>query len=135
RSLGGGGDASGVGAWASRARGAPPPPSPTRAGPPTPDETARAPRAARHVGTEPVVVRYGAAEVLANYPRLVHAAEGPVVDTSCAALLLLAQEVRARGYKVALTGEGADEWLAGYPWYKLHRLLGWLDLGPGLPRR
>ena len=38
-----------------------------------------------------------------------------------------------RGYKVALTGEGADEWLAGYPWYKMHQLLGWLDVIPGVP--
>ena len=42
-----------------------------------------------------------------------------MIDTSCAALLLLAKEVHARGYKVALTGEGADEWLAGYPWFKV----------------
>jgi asparagine synthase (glutamine-hydrolysing) len=79
------------------------------------------------------VVRCGAAEVLATYPQLIRAAEGPVVDTSCAALLLLAQEVHARGYKVTLTGEGADEWLAGYPWYKVDRLLGALDVFPGVP--
>ena len=64
---------------------------------------------------------------------MIRAAEGPVIDTACAALLLLAQEVHARGYKVALTGEGADEWLAGYPWYKVHQLLGFLDVIPGLP--
>ena len=60
-------------------------------------------------------------------------AEGPVVDTSCAALLLLAREVHRRGYKVALTGEGADEWLAGYPWHKVNRALSWLDFMPGVP--
>jgi asparagine synthase (glutamine-hydrolysing) len=48
-------------------------------------------------------------------------------------MLLLAEEVHARGYKVALTGEGADEWLAGYPWYKVDRLLSCLDVVPGLP--
>jgi asparagine synthase (glutamine-hydrolysing) len=74
----------------------------------------------------------GAEEVLATYPELIRAAEAPVVDTSCAALLLLAREVHARGYKVALTGEGADEWLAGYPWHKSHRLLSYLDIF-GLP--
>ena len=58
------------------------------------------------------------------------AAEYPVVDTSCAALLLLAREVHRQGYKVALTGEGADEWLAGYPWYKVSKLLGYLDFIP-----
>ncbi len=41
-----------------------------------------------------------------------------MLDTSCAALLRLAQSVHAQGYKVALTGEGADEALAGYVWYK-----------------
>ncbi len=34
---------------------------------------------------------------------------------------------------MALTGEGSDEWLAGYPWYKVDRLLGCLDWIPGLP--
>ncbi len=88
---------------------------------------------ARHVGVDPVVVTCGQEEVLRNYAALIRAAEGPVIDTSCAALLMLAREVHARGYKVALTGEGADEWLAGYPWHKINRLLGWLDVLPGLP--
>jgi asparagine synthase (glutamine-hydrolysing) len=96
------------------------------------DETTEATIAGRHVGTEPIVVNCGAEEVLQTYPRLIRAAEAPVLDTSCAALLLLAQEVHARGYKVALTGEGADEWLAGYPWYKIDKLLGVLDVLPGL---
>jgi asparagine synthase (glutamine-hydrolysing) len=87
---------------------------------------------ARQVGVDPVVVTCSAADVLETYPELIRAAEGPVVDTSCAALLMLAREVHARGYKVAVTGEGSDEWLAGYPWYKLHRLLGFLDVVPGL---
>ena len=87
---------------------------------------------ARHVGAEPVVVPCGRQEVLKTYPALIRAAEGPVIDTACAALLMLAHEVHAQGYKVALTGEGADEWLAGYPWYKVHRLVGLLDFIPGL---
>ena len=66
--------------------------------------------------------------MLNTYPALIRAAEGPVIDTSCAALLMLAREVHDRGYKVALTGEGADEWLAGYPWHKVNRVL-------ELPRR
>src|SRR6202158_597862 len=64
---------------------------------------------------DPVVDGCGADEVLNTYPELIRAAEGPVIDTACAALLLLAREVHAQGYKVALTGEGSDEWLAGYP--------------------
>ncbi len=45
-----------------------------------------------------------------------------MLDTSCAALLRLAQSVHAQGYKVALTGEGADEALAGYVWYKSQKI-------------
>lgn len=48
------------------------------------------------------------------YPRLVAAAECPVIDTSCAALCCLSREVRDQGYKVVLTGEGSDETQAGY---------------------
>ena len=56
------------------------------------------------------------------FPDLIRAAEGPVLDTSCAALLRLAQSVHQQGYKVALTGEGADEALAGYVWYKTQKI-------------
>ena len=38
-------------------------------------------------------------------------------------------------YAVAQTGEGSDEWLAGYPWYKTHRLLSLLDIIPGVSLR
>lgn len=31
-----------------------------------------------------------------------------------------------------LTGEGSDEWLLGYPWYKAAKLLNYLDVIPGL---
>jgi asparagine synthase (glutamine-hydrolysing) len=88
---------------------------------------------ARHVGSKPIVVPCGRQEVLEHYPALIQAAEAPVIDTSCAALLMLAERVHREGYKVALTGEGADEWFAGYPWYKVFKLLSWLDIIPGVP--
>src|SRR6267154_713359 len=69
---------------------------------------------------------------LATYPKLITAAEAPVIDTACAALLQLSGRVHSCGQKVVLTGEGADEWLVGYPWYKASKLLGFLDLIPGL---
>ena len=88
---------------------------------------------ARHVGAETTMVDCGRTEVLQTYPELIRAAEAPVIDTACASLLMLARSVHSHGYKVALTGEGADEWLAGYPWYKIHRALNVLDSIPGLP--
>jgi asparagine synthase (glutamine-hydrolysing) len=99
---------------------------------PSLNERSEAAEVARHLGASQVVVDFGQQEMLNTYPDLIRAAEGPVIDTSCAALLLLARAVHRDGYKVALTGEGADEWLAGYSWYKIHRLLGCLDAIPGL---
>ena len=71
-------------------------------------------------------------DALDTYPKLITAAEAPVIDTSCAALLQLSGRVHSCGQKVVLTGEGADEWLVGYPWYKAAKLMGYLDLMPGV---
>jgi asparagine synthase (glutamine-hydrolysing) len=130
--LSGGVDSSTVVALAKHVRGLPPPTFTVRIMEPSLDESMESNLVSRHLGAEPVVVNFGPKEVLATYPQLIRAAEGPVVDTACASLLLLAKQVHSRGYKVALTGEGADEWLAGYPWYKVHRMLGFLDVVPRL---
>jgi asparagine synthase (glutamine-hydrolysing) len=130
--LSGGVDSSLVVALSSRALGRPVPTFTIQVKDPALDEAAPALRLAQEVGSKPTVVGFGAAEVLRTYPGLIRAAEGPVIDTSCAALLMLAREVHRQGYKVALTGEGADEWLAGYPWYKVQRFVDFLDAVPGL---
>jgi len=97
------------------------------------DELDAASLVARHIGTKPPIVQdFRAEDAVATYPQLIRAAEAPVIDTSCAALLQLAARVHANGQKVVLTGEGADEWLIGYPWYKAAKLLGFLDAVPGL---
>jgi asparagine synthase (glutamine-hydrolysing) len=131
--LSGGVDSSIVVALASHVRGEPIPMFTIQIKDPKLDEASEAEQVARHLGASPIVVGCGPEEILNTYPRLIQVAEGPVTDTSCTGLLLLAREVHARGYKVAQTGEGSDEWLAGYPWYKTHRLLGFLDFIPGLP--
>jgi asparagine synthase (glutamine-hydrolysing) len=131
--LSGGVDSSVVAALACRLRGASLPLFTIRIDAPGLDETPAAGVVARHLGAEPLVTTCGAAAIVGAYRDLIEAAECPVLDTSCAALLLQARAVHAHGYKVALTGEGSDEWLAGYPWYRVNRLLGWLDAVPGLP--
>jgi asparagine synthase (glutamine-hydrolysing) len=98
------------------------------------DELDAANLVARYIGTKPPIVQnFRSEDALNTYPRLIHAAEAPVVDTSCAALLQLAQRVHSCNQKVVLTGEGADEWLIGYPWYKGEKILNSLDVIPGFP--
>lgn len=97
------------------------------------DELDAASLSARHIGAKPPIVQdFRDEDALATYPKLISAAEVPVIDTACAALLQLSGRVHSCGQKVVLTGEGADEWLVGYPWYKAAKLLGYLDLMPGL---
>jgi asparagine synthase (glutamine-hydrolysing) len=97
------------------------------------DELDAASLSAQHIGAKPPIVQdFRDEDALATYPRLITAAEAPVIDTACAALLQLSGRVHNCGQKVVLTGEGADEWLVGYPWYKAAKLMGVLDLIPGL---
>ena len=130
--LSGGIDSSIVVAMAAKIRGQTIPTFTIQIMDPKLDETDQAAVVSRHIGSTPVVVQVGDEQVLQSYPELIRAAEAPVIDTSCTALLRLAQSVHQHGYKVALTGEGSDEWLAGYPWFKVHRLLGMFDWLPGI---
>jgi asparagine synthase (glutamine-hydrolysing) len=131
--LSGGVDSAYVLATASRLRGAPLP-SFTVGVPDSPlDETPLAAVTAGEVGSGQTVLHAGADVVAANYGRLIEAAESPVLDTSCAALLRLAREVHKQGNKVVLTGEGADEALAGYIWFKIREMARVLDVGPFKP--
>lgn len=125
--LSGGLDSSVVLALAHEIRGAAPPSFTLQIQAPGLDEKSKALGVAAHFGAKPTVIPCGTKEILAAYPRLIEAAECPVSDTCCAALLLLAEEVHRQGYKVALTGEGSDETLAGYPWFKLNRLMAPVD--------
>jgi asparagine synthase (glutamine-hydrolysing) len=101
-----------------------------------PDERVHAQESADVLGSPLTTVTMNRSRIGSAFPELVRAAEGPVLDTSCAALLRLAQSVHGQGYKVALTGEGADEALAGYVWYKTQMAREALirRIGRGLPR-
>jgi asparagine synthase (glutamine-hydrolysing) len=130
--LSGGVDSSLVAALANHLRQEPLPTFTIRIQDPQLDESEAACRIARHLRLpDPVITECSRRDLLGGYSHLIRAAECPVIDTSCAALLLQARSVNEHGYKVALTGEGADEWLAGYPWFKINRILGLVDGIPG----
>jgi len=96
-----------------------------------PDERTAAAEAARVLGSPLTTVTMNRADIAAAYPELIRAAEVPVMDTSCACLLRLAAAVHGQGYKVTLTGEGADEALAGYVWFKMQKLRNAVFRKPG----
>lgn len=116
--LSGGVDSAYVLATAAKIRGTPPPSFTIRVPSGKLDETPDAMVSARSIGTNPTIVTCDAEAIRNAYPDLIRATDSPVIDTSCAALFSLAAEVRRQGYKVTLTGEGADEAFAGYVWFK-----------------
>lgn len=100
-----------------------------------PGEHRRAEESASRLGARLETLTPSPAEIVAALPRAVEAAEGPIMDTANACLLLLAERVSRAGFKVALTGEGADEAMGGYVWHKVARALRGLGrVHPWLPR-
>ena len=82
------------------------------------DESEYQRRMARFLGTEHQVVCATHAEIGEVFPEVVWHTETPVLRTAPAPMFLLSKLVRDRKYKVVLTGEGADEFLAGYDIFK-----------------
>ncbi|NJK42645.1 MAG: asparagine synthetase B, partial [Aquincola sp.] len=70
------------------------------------------------LGTAHSSMQAGKASIAAAFSRMVWHAEAPVVRTAPVPMMLLADSVRAAGYKVVLTGEGADEAFGGYDLFK-----------------
>ena len=91
---------------------------------PSPSPTATSTRAASSctmaeaLGTEHHVVRATYADIGAVFPEVVWHAETPLLRTAPAPMFLLSGLVRENRFKVVLTGEGADEFLAGYDIFK-----------------
>lgn len=73
---------------------------------------------ARHLNTRHSSLVCRQSDIAAAFPRAIWHAESPLVRTGPAPMMLLADSVRLAGYKVVLTGEGADEVFAGYDLFK-----------------
>ncbi|MFT3668905.1 MAG: asparagine synthase (glutamine-hydrolyzing) [Pseudoxanthomonas sp.] len=72
----------------------------------------------RHLGTEHTTLTCTRRDIGEALPRLIRHTETPVLRTAPVPLMLLAGSVRRHGYKVVLTGEGADEVFGGYDLFK-----------------
>lgn len=73
---------------------------------------------ARFLGTRHEIVRATHADIARVFPEVIWHTEVPVTRTAPAPMFLLSRLVRDSGFKVVVTGEGADEVLAGYDIFK-----------------
>jgi asparagine synthase (glutamine-hydrolysing) len=82
------------------------------------DESNFQKRMAQHLGTDHQVIYATYADIGRVFPEVIWHTETAITRTAPAPMFLLSKLVRDHNYKVVLTGEGADEFLAGYDIFK-----------------
>jgi asparagine synthase (glutamine-hydrolysing) len=86
------------------------------------DESAFQEEMVRALGTSHSSVLCRAGDIGSNFPFVIRHTERPLLRTAPAPLFCLSRLVHDAGYKVVLTGEGADEVFAGYDIFKEAKL-------------
>jgi asparagine synthase (glutamine-hydrolysing) len=99
------------------------------------DETPSQQEMVRALGTEHEAVTSTPGEIGRAFPDVIRHTERPVLRTASAPLFQLSRLVRQSGFKVVLTGEGADEVLAGYDIFKEAKVRHFWARQPRSPRR
>jgi asparagine synthase (glutamine-hydrolysing) len=82
------------------------------------DETGYQRQMVQRLGTEHAEILLDAHQIADSFPDVIWHIERPILRTAPAPLFLLSGLVHASGIKVVLTGEGADEMLAGYDLFR-----------------
>lgn len=78
--------------------------------------------AAKFFGTKHTGFKCSAKEIANNFPKVVWHSETPLLRTSPSPMFSLSEKVRKNNIKVVITGEGADELLAGYNIFKENKI-------------
>ena len=94
------------------------------------DESAYQQELVDYLGTTHTSVRCTRSDIADAFPRTIFHTESPIVRTAPAPLMLLSGHVRDSGYKVVLTGEGADEVFGGYDMFKEAKIRRFLARAP-----
>lgn len=71
-----------------------------------------------HLGTQHHQTKCTYKDIAENFPRVIWHTERPILRTAPTPLMILSGLVHDNGFKVVLTGEGADEMLGGYDIFK-----------------
>jgi asparagine synthase (glutamine-hydrolysing) len=87
------------------------------------------------LGTQHQDIVVSRSDIAAVFPEVIRHAETPIVRAAPAPLFLLSKLVRDGGYKVVVTGEGADEVLAGYDVFREARVRLFWSRDPGSAKR
>jgi asparagine synthase (glutamine-hydrolysing) len=95
------------------------------------DESGYQQEMVRFLGTDHASIRCGAKDVVDNFEDVLYAVEKPILRTAPVPMFLLSRLVRKQGYKVVITGEGADEFFLGYDTFKESKTREFCSRQPG----
>jgi asparagine synthase (glutamine-hydrolysing) len=83
-----------------------------------------------YLGTEHSEISVGYSDIAGAFGEVVWHTEVPILRTAPVPIMLLSKLVRENSYKVVLTGEGADEILAGYDLFKEAKVRRFMEARP-----
>lgn len=98
------------------------------------DESEYANEAAKFLGTDHHIAKFGTRELLDALPRITSLLDEPLADGSLLPTYLLSKWTREH-VTVALGGDGGDELFAGYPTFQAHKLAGIYSRFPAALRK
>lgn len=87
----------------------------------------------KHLGTDHEDIVVSHEDIGEVFPEVIKHTERPILRTAPAPLYLLSKLVRENGYKVVVTGEGADEVLAGYDIFREAKVRRFIAENPDSP--
>lgn len=99
------------------------------------DESVHQRQVSQALETDHVELRCSHEDISQVFPDVVWHTETPLLRTAPAPLYLLSRRVRDEGYKVVLTGEGADEVFGGYDIFKEAKIRRFWSKYPSSARR
>ncbi len=94
------------------------------------DESAYQAQMIESLNTDHSDIKCSYSDIGEIFPEVIWHTEKPILRTAPAPLYLLSKLVRENGYKVVLTGEGADEILAGYDIFKEAKIRKFMEKVP-----
>ena len=87
------------------------------------------------LGTRHHEIAVSPSDIAAVFPKVIRHTESPILRSAPAPMFLLSELVRKNGYKVVVTGEGADEMLAGYDLFREARMRSFWSRDPASAKR
>ncbi len=99
------------------------------------DESEHQQRMASLLDTEHQVIKVANEDIRDVFPEVIWHCESPILRTAPAPMFLLSRLVNRSRYKVVLTGEGADEFFAGYDIFKEAKIRAFWAKEPESQRR